>query len=260
MEDIILDTSLSKADIHIHTTYSDGIASVAAILEHVARATDLRLIAITDHDRVAGALEARALARAFGIEVVVGEEVSTIEGHMLALFIETWLPPGRPAAETIAAVHAQGGLCIPAHPFDRMVPSMGRAGLGWRCTGTRSGEWPVDALEVFNASTVFASSSMRAGKLSEDLGLARCGGSDAHSLATVGLGYTLFPGATADDLYRAIICGRTQAGGTRWRIGNFVEVAMYRMQQRRRHLRGRVVPAPAEELPFTAEPIFRVEQ
>src|SRR5262245_53031652 len=100
-----MDMHYSKADIHIHTTYSDGSASVREVIEHVAQATDMRLIAITDHDTINGALLARQIASEFGIEVIVGEEVSTAEGHLLALFIERWLPPGRPAAETIAAIH-----------------------------------------------------------------------------------------------------------------------------------------------------------
>lgn len=241
-----METLLSKADTHIHTTYSDGIMGVAEALDHVARATDLRVIAITDHDEIAGALAARALARSFGVEVVVGEEVSTAEGHLLALFIERWLPPGRPAAETIAAVHAQGGLCIPAHPFDRLVPSLGRAGLAQRCAGTRRGEWPVDGVEVFNASSLIASGNAQAEAFGRARGLARCGGSDAHTLATIGRGYTLFPGASADDLYRAILRGQTYPGGASWQVVDFLEVGRYRLGQRWRRLRGQPCPAPAE--------------
>src|SRR5205085_10548408 len=136
----------------------------------------------------------------------------------LALFIDHRLPPGRPAAETIAAAHAQGGLCIAAHPFDPLVPSLGRAGLNRRCTGARAGEWPLDGVEAFNASSLLALGNHRAAKLGATLGLARCGGSDSHSLATVGRGYTLFPGASANDLYRAIRRGQTAEGGARWRI------------------------------------------
>ena len=238
---------LGKADVHIHTTYSDGIMSVPTALEQIARATDLRLIAITDHDQIAGALEARKLARSFSLEVIVGEEVSTADGHMLALFVERWLPPGRPAAETIAAVHAQGGLCIAAHPFDWLVPSMGHAGLAWRCAGPRTGEWPLDGVEVFNAAMVFQSGNTVAGELSDGLGLARCGGSDAHSPSTIGLGYTLFPGASADDLYRAILRGQTQAGGSPWRAGHFAEVGRYRLRERWRRWRGQAAPAPVVE-------------
>lgn len=244
------DTLLGKAELHVHTTHSDGIMSVTAALDHIARNTDLRLVAITDHDEIAGALEARAQARAFGLEVIVGEEVSTAEGHLLALFIDRWLPPGRPAAETIAAVHAQGGLCIAAHPFDKLVPSLGRAGLRERCDGPRMGEWPLDALEAFNASSLYRAGPQITRAACAELGLARCGGSDAHSLATIGLGYTTFPGSSADDLYRAIRAGRTEAGGVRWKIRHFLEVGRYRLRGR---LRGHK-PAPS------AEPQLRPER
>ena len=63
----------SKADVHIHTTHSDGTSSVAALLEHVAAHTDLRVIAVTDHDTISGALEARDLAASNGVEVIVVE-------------------------------------------------------------------------------------------------------------------------------------------------------------------------------------------
>ena len=241
----------SKADIHIHTTYSDGIAGVAAILEHVAAHTDLRLIAITDHDTIAGALLARQIARAYGVEVIVGEEVSTAEGHLLALFIDHWLPPGRPAAETIAAIHAQGGLCVAAHAFDPLVPSLGRAGLSGRCAGARAGEWPLDGVESFNASSWIAASNRHADAFGAALGLARCGGSDSHSLATVGRGYTLFSGTSADDLYRAIAGGQTAPGGVRWRFEDYFEIAAYRAQGRWQRWRGRVTPSV--EAPVLAE-------
>jgi len=120
----------TKADLHVHTTCSDGHASVREVVEHAARQTDLPVIAITDHNTIEGALQARTLAREYRIEVVVGEEVSTADGELLALFIERRLAPGRPAAETIAAVHEQGGLCVAAHPY------AGLAGL-CRCTPPR---------------------------------------------------------------------------------------------------------------------------
>ncbi len=169
----------SKADIHIHTIYSDGSANIRELIEHVARNTDLRVIAITDHDTIDGALLARQMAREFGIEVIVGEEVSTAEGHLLALFIERLLPPGRPVSETIAAVHAQGGLCVAAHPFDPLVPSLARAGLRERCAGPRAGAWPLDGVEAFNASSWIAAGNRHASAFGAALGLARCGGSDS---------------------------------------------------------------------------------
>ena len=113
-------TTWSRADIHVHTRYSDGHSSVAQVLEY-ADHIGLHVVAITDHDTIDGALEARRMARGFNVEVIVGEEVSTADGHLLVLFLERALPPGRPAPETIAAAHEQGALCIVAHPFDRLA-------------------------------------------------------------------------------------------------------------------------------------------
>lgn len=224
----------SKADLHIHTTYSDGTASPAELLAHVAALPDLRLIAVTDHDTIAGALEARRLAPDFGVEVIVGEEVSTSEGHLLALFIEEWLPPGRPAAETIAAVHAQGGLCIAAHPYDWAVPSLGQAGLRQRCSGVCQGEWPLDAIEAINASLTWPRSDANrlASSIAGELGLPAVGGSDSHSLATVGRGYTLFSGHSADDIYRAIRSGQVNYGGGYWSVPEYLNLGLLYVRQR----------------------------
>jgi predicted metal-dependent phosphoesterase TrpH len=209
-----MNTLWSKADIHVHTTHSDGHAGVEEVLEHAVRLTDLRVIAITDHNTIEGALEARSLAEQYGIEVVVGEEVSTADGELLALFIEQRLPPGLPAAETIAAVHAQGGLCVAAHPYYWMVPSMGHHGLRKRGSGPAP-EWPLDAIEVFNAGLLLARGNRRAAATAA-LGLPALGGSDSHHPKTIGYGHTLFPGRGAKDLRAAIEFGQTYAAGHSW--------------------------------------------
>jgi predicted metal-dependent phosphoesterase TrpH len=185
------------------------------VLDYVATQTDLRVIAIADHNTIAGALEARRLAASYGVEVIMGEEVSTAEGHLLALFIEEELPSRRRAAETIAAVHAQNGLCVAAHPYDWCMPSLGRAGLRERCAGPGC-EWPLDAIEGFNASVWLPRFNRAAAAAGERLGLPLIGSSDAHHLATIGLGYTLFPGQTATDLRYAIRMRVTRPAGKYW--------------------------------------------
>lgn len=216
-------TLWSKADVHIHTHYSsDALASVEEVLDYAANHTSLRVLAITDHNAIDGALEARRLARGYGLEVVVGEEVSTREGHLLALFLEHFVPPGRSAAETIAAVHAQGGLCVAAHPYGLLVPSMGWKGLRTRSQGPMR-EWPLDGLECFNASLRLPSNNATARSVCRALDLAHCGGSDSHHLSTIGLGYTLFPGSTAEDLRQAILTRQTRAEGMQWGVSRTVE-------------------------------------
>lgn len=228
---------ISKADLHIHTLASDGTASVEEVLARVAT-SDLRVVAITDHDTIDGARQAQRLAADFGVDVIVGEEVSTHEGHLLALFIEHALPPKRPAAETIAAVHAQGGLCIAPHPYDRAVPSLGFAGLHRRCTrsaaGVRDGDWPLDAIEGFNAGTPWPGSFGNdiARQVASRLALPVVGGSDAHTLSTIGQGYTLFAGTSGDDLYHAIQKGLVSWGGHTWSLAQHVDFLRQTVRQR----------------------------
>lgn len=216
-----------KADLHIHTLYSDGTARVPELLAHLVATSNLRVVAITDHDTIRGAREAAQLACFFGIDVIVGEEVSTRDGHLLALFIDTGLPAGRPAAETIAAIHAQGGLAIVPHPFDTSVPSLGRRSL-------RRPDWTFDAIEGFNAGVIW--SQRGCNRLACDaagaLGLPVVGGSDAHTLATIGQGYTLFPGTSADDLYRAIQRGLVRCGGEYWSMRHYVDMSRQLIHQR----------------------------
>ena len=226
-----MDVPLCKADLHIHTNHSDGAANVPELLRHVAQDTDLHAIAITDHDTIAGAQQTARLARQFGVEVVIGEEVSTADGHLLALFIDTLLPPGRSATETIAAIHAQGGLAIAPHPFDRSVPSLGRAGL-------QHSRWTFDAIEGFNAGVIWTQRSCNATAVyaAGELHLPTVGGSDAHTLATVGAGYTWFTGASANDLYHAIRDGTVSCDGRYWSLAQYLDVG--RQLIRQRSLRG----------------------
>lgn len=210
-----MNSAWGKADLHVHTTHSDGHAGVKETLDYAANRTDLRVIAITDHDTIEGALEARSLAEDFGIEVVVGEEVSTADGELLALFIGRRIEPGLPAAETIAQIHAQGGLAVAAHPYFRVLPSLGRRALRERSSGPDP-EWPLDAVEAFNAGPLSRRGNRRAAAAAAALALPEVGGSDSHNSKTIGYGHTLFPGRSAADLRTAMESGRTVAAGRRW--------------------------------------------
>jgi predicted metal-dependent phosphoesterase TrpH len=212
------------------------------VLEQVAIAGRLRVVALTDHDTMLAPLHARRLERDFGIEVIVGEEVSTQDGHLLALFIDQPLPPGRPAAETIAAVHAQGGLCIAPHPYDWLIPSLGWRGLHRRGAGNGRAsdgrDWAFDAIEAVNASITWpaAIANGLARRVAGELGLPVVGGSDTHTLATIGQAYTEFPGTTAGDVYHAITQGTVGATGHGWSAAQFLE--FYRLTLRERSLSG----------------------
>src|SRR5919198_3489884 len=109
----------------------------------------LGAIAITDHNVISGAHEARE--RADGIKVIVAEEVKTADqGEVIGLFIEEHIPRGMTLEETIAEIHRQGGLVYVPHPFDRLhaVPDYEHL---------LNVVEDVDAIEVFNPRVAIGS-------------------------------------------------------------------------------------------------------
>jgi predicted metal-dependent phosphoesterase TrpH len=208
-------TRLGRADLHIHTLASDGTDGIATILDHVERTTDLDVIAITDHERIDAARAARTMAReqALRVEVVVGEEVSTLGGHLLALFIEERVRPLRTLRTTIAEIHEQGGLAIPAHP---LVPYP-LCAQGWvlrRLLADRDARVRPDAIEAFNPTMFGRPWHGRVVAFAEQHGLTTVGNSDAHEAAAVGTGWSTFPGRTAEDLRAAILEHQTHHHGS----------------------------------------------
>ena len=206
---------LGRADLHVHTLASDGTAGVVEILDHVEAATDLDVLAITDHERIDAALVGRAMARDRGlrVEVVVGEEVTTLGGHLLALFIEKPVRPFRTIRSTIAEVHDLGGLAIPAHP---LVPYP-LCAQGFVLRGLLDDPDPrfhPDAIEAFNPTTLGRPWHSRVVRFAAQHGLATVGSSDAHALAAVGSGWTTFEGRTAAELRAAIEAGTTHHHGS----------------------------------------------
>ncbi len=147
------------------------------------------------------------------------EEISTSNGHLLALFLERHVAPGRSLHTTIQDVHAQGGLCIAAHPFDWMVSSIGGKLLARY--GQPGDPVALDGVETFNASLPLPGMNVHAARNAGFLpGL---GGSDSHHATTVGSGFTSFPGTSAEDLRAAIRSGHTIAGGYGWGMRGFAE-------------------------------------
>jgi len=205
---------LGRADLHIHTLASDGTAGVVDILDHVDRNTQLDLIAITDHERIDAALAARSIARDRGLrfEVVVGEEVTTLGGHLLALWLEEPVKPFRTMRATIAEVHDRGGIAIPAHP---LVPYP-LCAQGWVLRRLLADEprYRPDAIEAFNPTTLGRPWHKRVVRFAQQHGLAPVGNSDAHDLASIGIGYTTFQGRSGEDLRAAIGAGTTHQHGT----------------------------------------------
>ncbi len=223
---------LGRADLHIHTLASDGVASVEQILDHVERHTDLDVIGIADHERIDAALAARALAhaRALRVEVIVGEEVTTRGGHVLALFLQERIRPLQSLRATLAAIHEQGGLAIAAHPL-APYPTCVSARAIRRLQADPDRRVHFDALEAFNPTSPGKTHHAQVVALADELGMAAVGGSDGHLIEAIASGYTTFPGRTAEDLRQAILARRTGWHGEFWTFG--FQVAMYGRQLRK---------------------------
>ena len=192
----------SKADLHIHSSHSDGLASIPDIMEYVQHKTDLKVIAITDHNTMEGALFAKSLEDLYDFQVIVGEEVSTKSGHVIGLFLDEHIPAGLSAAETISRINEQDGVAIIPHPFSNqgIFGPFGRSGFA-----AAINDLAFHALEVYNSIPYLTWANRVAAKMfTGGQGIAATGGSDTHMLEGIGTGYTVFRGTTAEDVRTSI--------------------------------------------------------
>lgn len=196
-----------RFDLHVHSQFSpDGAGSIREIAQE-ARRKGLRGFALTDHN-VFPPKERLAEAREVGLVAVPGTEVSTVEGHCLAIGIQREVAPRKPLAETIEAVRDAGGVAIPSHPY-RRVHGVGERALD----AVRSA---LTTIEVYNASDGHTRRNARADAYARRHGLAGSGGSDAHRVVEVGNAYALIEGAVdhVDNLVSWLQKGKSWGAGT----------------------------------------------
>jgi len=171
----IAERPLIEVDLHMHTDHSGDCATPVDVLINTARDRGLGAIAITDHNEVSGALEARKLAEELGdIKVIVAEEVKTAEqGEVIGLFLEEKIPKGLTMAETIREIRAQGGLVYVPHPFDRFhsVPDYEHL---------LDMVEEIDLLEVFNPRVALTSFNEEAVRFATKYRIVPAAGSDSH--------------------------------------------------------------------------------
>jgi hypothetical protein len=165
---------LIDVDLHMHTDHSGDCETPVEVLLASAKEAGLGAIAVTDHNEISGALEAREKAAAADVKVIVGEEVKTAEqGEVIGLFIEEKIPRGLSLAETVAEIKRQGGLVYVPHPFDRMhaVPDYEHL-------------LPilddVDAIEVFNPRVAIGAFNEEAVRFAAKYRIIAGAGSDSH--------------------------------------------------------------------------------
>lgn len=214
---------LGKADLHIHSNYSDGRPTVQEILDYVEDHTDLDVIAITDHNTLDGYFEAVEImkTRKYRFELIPGEEVSSREGHILGLYLKEAIQSGLKAHTVLLKIKEQGGIRIAAHPFQSTTirnpdePMMDGVGLLTLIKDKKL----FNGVEIVNATPTLGEENLRATFINRTLLFkAETGSSDAHIVEAIGRGYTLFEGRTAEDLFHALKHHQTQAMYAQWSV------------------------------------------
>jgi predicted metal-dependent phosphoesterase TrpH len=188
---------------HCHTIYSRDSLTTPAALAAACRRKGIDRVMVTDHNTIAGALEAHRLDPE---RVVVGEEIMTTVGELLAFYVREEVPPGLEPLEAIRRLRDQGAFISVSHPFDQ----------------TRKGHWPldrleeitpyVDAIEIFNARCLTLETNTRAQVFARAVNLPGTVGSDAHTAWELGravLRLAAFDGP--DGLRRALPQAQIQA-------------------------------------------------
>jgi hypothetical protein len=191
-----------RADLHVHTTYSNDSLITPKDLVYYSKKNGLNAVAVTDHDKLEGAYK---IAKETNFLVIPGMEVSSSEGHIVALNIKEPIPKGLSAIETVERIHRAGGVAVACHPFVRFKG----------CLRNRVCE-TFDAIEVINARAVPYNKSVKlAQETAKRLNLSRVAGTDAHYGPQIGYGYTVIDAedATVDAVCRAIVAGRCQPFG-----------------------------------------------
>ncbi len=165
---------LIDVDLHMHTDHSGDCVTPVDVLLSTARERGLGAIAVTDHNEISGALDARSKAAEYGVKVIVGEEVKTADqGEVIGLFIEEKIPRGMTLEETIAEIKRQGGLVYVPHPFDRLhsVPDYEHL---------LAVVDDLDAIEVFNPRIAIPAFNEEAVRFAGKYRIVGGAGSDAH--------------------------------------------------------------------------------
>jgi len=173
-----------RVDFHTHTIYSKDSLTTPTKLVRAAQRKGIDRVVITDHNRIEGAIRAKEIAPQ---TIIVGEEIETTEGEILAIFVRDEIPPGLPPYDVIQQLREQGAFVSISHPFDPM-----RKG-GWNVDALVEILPFIDAIETFNARCMRPAFNWRAEAFAKDHKLLGTHGSDAHTAFELGRGSLLLP-------------------------------------------------------------------
>jgi predicted metal-dependent phosphoesterase TrpH len=191
-----------RADLHVHTTYSKDSLITPKDLIYFAKKRGLNAVAVTDHNQLEGAYK---IAKETDFLIIPGMEISSSDGHIVALNVKELIPKGFCAAETVDQIHEARGVAIACHPYVYF-----KGCLRDKVCAT------FDAIEVINARAFpFKKSIKKAEEIAERLNLSRVAGTDAHYGPQIGYGYTVIEAAepSVEAVTKAIVEGHCEPFG-----------------------------------------------
>ncbi len=162
-----------RSVIHCHTEFSrDSSWKIADVIRE-CHEQHIDVIAITDHDTIDGALALMASAPK-NLQVIIGQEITTTQGDLIGLYLDTVIQPHQSIQHTIAEIHRQNGIVILPHPFDRLR----RHAVGAVVSETIKQE--IDLIETFNARCLFSADNHTAEQFATKNQLSGIAAADAH--------------------------------------------------------------------------------
>jgi hypothetical protein len=222
-----------RLDMHMHTEYSRDSRVALADFAELARNARLGAVCITDHDTIEGALRLREMDT--GLQVIVGEEITTADGELVGLYLSERVAPGQSAEHSIDLIHEQGGLAYVPHPFSRnRRRHLRRSVLDLVAP-------KLDIVEVFNAREVASSSNVRALAFAREHDLPGGVGSDSHRRIEIGRAYVdVAPFASPQELLVALREGKVTGtlSGIGIHVRTWIDIGRKLMRTRVARLRG----------------------
>jgi len=213
---------LIKADLHVHTTYSSDSLITPKDLVYYSKKRGLNAVAVTDHNFLDGAYK---IAKETDFLIIPGMEVSSADGHIVALNVKEIIPRGFSAAETVARIHKAGGVAIACHPYVYFKGCLRENVNG-----------DFDAIETINARAFpFKRSVRKAEEAAQRFHLSQVAGTDAHYGPQIGYGYTEIQveEATPQAIAAALVAGKCTPHGN---AVPYFENAQQQVQRLRRML------------------------
>ena len=215
-----------RYDLQVHTDASPCSAATPAEIAVAAIETGLDGIAITNHDTTEGVREVRHAVSGLGTEldVISGVEVTTTQGHLLALGVRE-APPRADPLTVVEDVHDQGGIAVLSHPFDRLRQVYDR--------DLEAIAVAVDGVETRNSRCVRPRYNDEAKAFAARYGLTETGGSDAHFPREVGRASTEFEDRDGSGVLDAIREGRTRSVGRGGYLSGHVATKLHQFRRPR---------------------------